>query len=132
MSLIEAVKSVLYNYLNFSGRARRSEYWYWTLAIFLFSIAMAYLWTGSRRIFGCYPSMTQIYTIAISFLSLSVTIRRLHDIGKSGWWYVLYFIPFVGPIILFILLCQDSELGLNQWGNNPKGNQCDEYNRDYK
>ena len=123
MNLIEAVKSVLHNYMNFSGRARRSEYWYWVLAIVLFSIAMSHLLMVGKMVLGGFPIMTNVYTIVVSLLSISVTIRRLHDIGKSGWWYVLNFIPFIGALIFLILLCQDSQPGPNQWGENPKGDR---------
>jgi len=60
------------------------------------------------------------YALAVMIPSLAVTVRRLHDIGKSGWYYFIGLIPFIGGIILLVWFCQDSEAGSNQWGANPK------------
>ena len=62
-----------------------------------------------------------VYALAIFIPSIAVCVRRLHDIGKSGWYYFIGLIPLVGGIILLVWFCTDSQLGENQWGANPKG-----------
>ena len=69
---------------------------------------------------GILSILSVIWSLAIFLPSLAVCIRRLHDIGKSGWWYLLAFIPLVGAIILIIWFCKDSEPGANAYGPNPK------------
>ena len=100
-----AIKSVLGKYANFSGRARRSEYWWW----FLFTL----LW--------CWIPIVNILLALVFFIpALAVAIRRLHDTGRSGWWILLGLIPLIGAIVLLIFYCTDSQVGDNQWGPNPK------------
>ncbi|MCU0327281.1 MAG: DUF805 domain-containing protein [Spirosomaceae bacterium] len=62
-----------------------------------------------------------IYALGIIVPSLAIVVRRLHDVGKSGWFYFISLIPIIGPIWLLVLLCTDSEAGVNKWGPNPKG-----------
>ncbi len=105
MGFSQAVKSVFSNYANFSGRARRSEYWYFVL----FSLIISLI-----------PIVNLIVGL-ISFIpGIAVCVRRLHDIGKSGWWLLLCLIPIVN-LILLVWYCTDSQPGENQWGANPKG-----------
>ncbi|MBQ3189037.1 MAG: DUF805 domain-containing protein [Bacteroidaceae bacterium] len=106
MGFSQAVKSVFSNYANFSGRARRSEYWYFVL----FSL-----------IIGLIPIVNLIVGLISIIPGIAVCVRRLHDIGKSGWWLLLGFIPIAGPIVLLVWFCTDSQPGENQWGANPKG-----------
>ncbi|MBE6293284.1 MAG: DUF805 domain-containing protein [Bacteroidales bacterium] len=105
MGFSQAVKSVFSNYANFSGRARRSEYWYFVL----FSL-----------IIGLIPIVNLIVGLISIIPSIAVCVRRLHDIGKSGWWLLLCLIPIVN-LILLVWYCTDSQPGENQWGANPKG-----------
>ena len=112
MSFVDAVKSVVVeNYANFNGRARRSEYWYYTLAS-----CIAGFICGLLPI----PFIATLLSLALFIPSLAVSVRRLHDIGKSGWMYLLILIPIVGAIILLVWFCQDSQPGENKWGANPK------------
>lgn len=67
-----------------------------------------------------FPIVFFLYAVAVFLPGLAVNIRRLHDIGKSGWWYLIYLIPIIGAIWLTVLMCLDSEPGENQWGENPK------------
>ena len=106
MGFSQAVKSVFSNYANFSGRARRSEYWYFALFSFIISLI---------------PIVNLIVGLISIIPGIAVSVRRLHDIGKSGWWLLLGFIPIVGFIVLLIWDCTDSQPGENQWGANPKG-----------
>lgn len=123
-------KVVFENYANFNGRARRSEYWYFALCNFLITMVLYIPFVISIRsaeydgmpptIAYVFLALILIYSIATLIPSLAVSIRRLHDIGKSGWNYLISIIPFVGPIILLIWMLTDSESGENKWGPNPK------------
>src|SRR5690606_19506611 len=129
--MIDWYKKVVFeNYANFSGRARRSEYWYFTLCNFLiimvllspmiFSLIITQ--DNSEPPFLFYVSLVLIiiYQLAILIPTLAVSVRRLHDSGKSGWYYLVNFIPYVGGIIFLVLACIDSEDYANKWGENPK------------
>lgn len=112
------LKVVRDNYANFSGRARRSEYWYFTLCNFLIIIALLIfsLLTGFGFI------LYILYALAMLVPSLAVIVRRLHDVGKSGWFYFISLIPLVGPIWLIVLFCTEGDSGPNQYGEDPKAN----------
>lgn len=103
-------------YFNFSGRARRKEYWMFTLFNFLISFVISLVET---LLYGNTIIM-YIYSIALLLPGLAVCIRRLHDVGKSGWMYLICLIPVVGAIWLLILFCTDSQPGTNEYGPNPK------------
>jgi len=118
--------NVLNNYATFSGRARRSEYWFFVLFNMIFGIVAMILdnilGTTFDLGFGIsYGYIYLIYTLAILIPGLAVVVRRLHDVGKSGWMYFIFLIPIVGIIWLLVLLCTDSQVGSNKWGENPKG-----------
>lgn len=106
---------VLKNYATFSGRATRSEYWYFVLFSSIVSIILAIIDAGINT--G--GILNGIYTLAVLLPSIAVGIRRLHDINKSGWWWLLCFIPLIGAIILIIFFCTDSKED-NKYGMNPK------------
>jgi len=120
---------VLMQYADFSGRARRKEYWMFTLfnVIFIFILLLIMMvsidrlsigYGGAMQYFGVI--LYYLYTLAVLIPSLAVCVRRLHDIGKSGWNLLLGLIPLIGGIILIVWYCQDSEAGENKWGANPK------------
>jgi len=113
---------VLTNYSNFDGRARRMEYWMFQLINLLFSLGLLLVGLLLGLGFGAFPFafISIIYAIGIFIPSIAVTVRRLHDTGKSGWVILLGFIPFVGAIILLVFLLSDSTYGTNQYGPNPK------------
>jgi len=117
---------VLKQYADFSGRARRKEYWMFTLFNIIFFIAVAILDNAlgtTFKLFGQslgYGWFYLIYGLVIIVPSLAVCIRRLHDIGKSGWFYLIGLIPLVGFIILLVWFCTNSQAGENKWGVNPK------------
>ena len=121
MSMVEAVKSVFGQYATFTGRARRSEYWYFTLFNFLVSLVISVLWAVILRGEGSLNFLSGIWTLATFVPSLAVSIRRLHDTGKSGWYCLISLIPLAGAIILIVFLATDSQPGTNQYGPNPKG-----------
>lgn len=99
-------------YADFKGRARRKEYWMFTLINGIIGFVMGLLGL---------TILSWIYSIAVFIPSLAVCVRRIHDIGKSAWWILLFLIPVIGWIWLIILFVQDSQPGENQWGENPKG-----------
>lgn len=114
--------AVLKKYAEFSGRARRKEYWMFALFNFLFSVVFAYL----DRLLGTAIERSglgilgSLYSLAVLLPWLAVSIRRLHDIGKRGWWFLVVLIPVIGGIWLFILMVTDSQSGANRYGPNPK------------
>lgn len=113
---------VLKNYANFEGRARRKEYWMFYLFNFLAVIIIGFLAgiiSGILKTNFGIPVFC-IYYLAIILPSLAVAVRRLHDIGKSGWWLFISLIPIVGSIILLVWLCIEGTPGQNQYGPNPK------------
>lgn len=109
VGIVEATKLYFTRYADFNGRSRRSEYWWAALTIGI-------LGTIAGAILG---DLSWIWTLITLIPGLAICIRRLHDIGKSGWWYLFIFIPLVGQILLIIWLCKDSTED-NQWGPNPK------------
>ena len=106
---------VLKKYAVISGRATREEYWYFTLfstfilIVLLFSMLLSFL----------FVAVYYIYYLAMLIPTFTVGVRRLHDIGKSGWWMAFFFIPF-GPLVLLIFFLEKSEPNKNQYGSNPK------------
>ena len=122
---MEQYLTVLRKYADFNGRSRRKEFWMFQLfnIIILFTISIILgifldlIGNGAGVI-----SMILFfaYAVAVVVPSIAVTIRRLHDINKSGWYYFVSFIPFIGSIILLIWLCTEGTLGPNQYGADPK------------
>lgn len=121
MGFVEAVKSCLSQYVGFSGRARRSEYWWF----FLFNILVSIVASILDSILGTTSADTNIGLIgsiaglALFLPSLAVGIRRLHDTSRTGWWILIGLIPIVGWIILIVFYCLDSH-GDNKYGPSPK------------
>jgi uncharacterized membrane protein YhaH (DUF805 family) len=114
---------VLNQYFDFSGRARRKEYWVFVLFSALISWTLQIL----DFVFGTYmlTILASIYSLLVFIPGLAVTLRRLHDAGKSGWYFFLILIPIIGWIWLLVLLCLEGEPRPNQWGENPKGHGND-------
>ena len=112
---------VLKQYGDFSGRARRKEYWMYVLfnAIFAFIAMMLDNILGTAGPTG-YGIIYGIYVIAVFIPGLAVAVRRLHDVGKSGWMFLILLIPLIGVIWLTVLLVTDSNPGDNEYGSNPK------------
>jgi uncharacterized membrane protein YhaH (DUF805 family) len=113
---------VMKKYAVFSGRARRKEYWFFILFNMIFAIvAMIVDNVLGIAIEGLgYGPIYILYGLAILLPNLGVLVRRLHDVGKSGWFFFITFIPIVGAIWLLVLLCRDGVQGENQYGPNPK------------
>jgi uncharacterized membrane protein YhaH (DUF805 family) len=104
-------------YAVFQGRARRKEYWFFSLFYTLISIVLSILAQNSEVV----SVVLLLYYLAAILPGMGLTCRRLHDIGRSGWWMLVILIPIVGTIVLLVWMCLDSQQGGNQYGPNPKG-----------
>lgn len=113
---------VIRNYTGFSGRARRKEYWYFTLVNILANLVMSIIdrILGSALQIESFGLFGVIYALFILIPSIAVTVRRLHDTGRTGWWVLIAFIPIVGLLVMLYFLIQDSDEGTNQYGASPK------------
>lgn len=135
-TLISAYKSMFKKYAQFNGRSRRSEYWLAGLVnciiiIALYLIILIPLTIGTANhseptdlhfvLTGLGGLLFFAYFIAVFVPSLALSVRRLHDTGRSGWFLLLNLIPYVGGLIIFIFNVLDSQPGENQYGPNPKG-----------
>lgn len=112
---------VLKKYAVFQGRARRKEYWMFVLFNIIVSIILGIL----DRILGTASEaggglLSGIYGLAVLIPGIAVTVRRLHDTGRSGWWILIVLVPVVGWIVLLVFMVIDSQPGANQYGPNPK------------
>jgi uncharacterized membrane protein YhaH (DUF805 family) len=115
MSFSAAIRSVLSKYAAFSGRARRSEYWWWALAY-----SVAYLVAGALdSAAGSSPAFVALIALPLFLPTLAVGVRRLHDTGRSGWWMLASFVPILGLVLLLVFLCSESGTP-NRYGDNPK------------
>ncbi len=106
---------VLRQYAHFEGRARRREYWYFALFNVLVALGLGLI-DGALGIGVLGP----LYSLAVLIPGLAVSVRRLHDTGRSGWWLLIALVPIIGVIVLLVLMCLDSEAGANQYGPSPK------------
>jgi len=124
MNINESVKTCLNKYMDFSGRASRSEFWWWTLASSIVGFIVFLATVGSvDNIFagaGLGLVFYLLYGIAALLPTLAVAARRLHDSGKNAWFLLITFVPFIGGIVLLILLVLDSDKNSNQYGPRPK------------
>ncbi len=121
MGLKEAVISVFNNYANFSGRARRSEYWYFCLFSGIVTAVLSTLAGNPENGRNIFTVLASLFSIVVFIPNLAVIWRRLHDIGKSGLNYFWVILPLIGWILLIVWLCRDSMPGDNRYGPNPKG-----------
>ena len=122
---MESVRTCLKeNYCNFEGRAPRSEYWWFTLFLALLEIVTSvldgflgtYTVTSSGKMIGF---INLIFLLAILLPSIAVAVRRLHDTDRSGWFYLLIFIPIIGSIVLLVFFVQQGTNGRNRFGDDP-------------
>ena len=110
-------------YACFSGRARRQDYWLFVLFNIIAGIIVGVI-SGvlvSVTNVTAFAFLGTIYNLAVLIPSFAVLFRRLHDTGRSGWWWLIAFIPLIGIIVLIVFCCLDSQPGENQYGPNPKG-----------
>ena len=113
---------VLKKYAVFGGRARRKEYWYFFLFNALIGIVLAIVYgvTGTLVPGAGIGLLGGLYSLAVFIPGFAVTVRRLHDTGKSGWWLLIFLVPLVGVIVFLVFMVKDSQPGENQYGPNPK------------
>ncbi len=118
MNFKEAISSVLGKYVDFSGRACRSEYWYWVLFVFIASVCFSVL---DIAIFPAaeWSPLSTVFSLAVLLPGLAVGGRRLHDINRSAWWLLLYLVPVVGWIILIVWAIFEGTRGPNRFGPDP-------------
>jgi len=123
MSFTEAIQSGFRNYVNFTGRAFRSEFWYWCLFAFLVAVAAqiidVILFPGSFSK-GASP-VSSLVSLGLLLPNLGVLVRRLHDIDRSGWWVLIVLIPLIGWIVLIYWACQPGTPAPNRFGPDPLG-----------
>ena len=123
---IDTVKN---KYTDFNGRATRSEYWYFVLFYFIISLILTLIdvnfinphldLTPEAAMQG--SVLTGVFALALLLPQIALGIRRLHDTGRSGWWYLLILIPILGWLVLIYFYILDSQPGANAYGPNPKG-----------
>ena len=120
---------VIKKYVKFDGRARRKEYWMFVLFNAIFGIVASLLdnllGLNFSSEYSSYASVStgiiaSVYSLAVFLPTLAVGVRRLHDIGKSGWWLLIALVPLAGPIWLLVLLATNGVVGENQYGSDPK------------
>lgn len=120
VDFVGAVKLYFNNYANFKGRSTRSEFWWAGLAqlIILLALIILLVFVGGPFFYPTYGIMV-LYGLAIVIPDSALSIRRLHDIGKSGWWLLINFVPFVGMIVFSVFAFLPSD-GANKWGKPAK------------
>ncbi len=123
MNFVDSVKCGLKNYRTLSGRATRSEFWYFILfdfsVIFILVFVNKFIYGESDEL-NLLKYLISIIFIALILPSITVTVRRLHDINKSGWWIFIQIIPLIGPLIIYTMCALPSTNGANKYGNNPR------------
>jgi uncharacterized membrane protein YhaH (DUF805 family) len=113
MSFAESVRNCFSKYVTWSGRAGRAEYWWFTLFVFVVYVVGLVI---TLSIHSSIPVI--LFVLVIILPSIAVTVRRLHDTGRSGWWYWISLVPFIGGIVLLVFMCTGSQ-GPNQYGSGP-------------
>lgn len=119
--MIEAYKKVWRNYANFNGRASRADYWWFELANMIIALVFSLLVTmgGDSLLASLFSFASGIYSLAILIPTLAVSVRRLHDIEKSGWWYLINFVPCIGQLVFLVFCCIAGTPGENKYGPDP-------------
>lgn len=120
MSFSQAIQSVFSQYTGFRGRARRSEYWFFVLFNIIVHAVIGALVGVCRMSDNTRNALITVWELAVFLPNLAVTVRRMHDIGKSGWTILFALIPIVGAIILLVYELRDSQPGTNQYGTSVK------------
>lgn len=132
MTFGQSIRTCLSKYATFSGRAQRSEFWWFVLFVWLVSIVLSIV---DSTLFGTTvvtdtgfsastntPIFSGIFSLAMLLPSLGVWVRRLHDTDRSGWWVLLAFIPLIGLIVLIVFAATEGTRGPNRFGDDPLGN----------
>lgn len=117
------VRAITKNYANFSGRARRKEYWGFVLFNMLISVIyslLSFIFQSSELLILILSVITMVVGLALLIPGIAVTVRRLHDTDRSGWWYFLFLLPVLGVLVLLVFFCIEGTKGDNRFGANPK------------
>jgi uncharacterized membrane protein YhaH (DUF805 family) len=114
MNFQQAIQSGFSNYVNFSGRAARSEDWFW-IVFYLLAVVVT---LAIDTMIGFRLTLS-IFAIAVLLPTIAVQVRRLHDLDRTGWWILLHFVPLVGAIVLIIWYCMRGTEGPNRFGPDP-------------
>ncbi len=108
------------HYADFNGRARRKEFWMFALFNFIIAVVLSFIDGLLGLTIESMGILYLVYSLAVLIPNIAVSVRRLHDIGKSGWMILIAFIPLIGAIWLLVLFVTDSKPGANEYGPNPK------------
>lgn len=119
VSFSQAVRMAFDSYCRFQGRSSRSEYWWWVLFVAILSFCIGIIEAILGFSMTAVQTTSGILSLVLLLPGLGLSVRRLHDIGKSGWWVLLGFIPVVGAIVLIIWFAQNSQMQDNQYGPVP-------------
>ena len=119
MTFSEAISTGFRNYVGFSGRAARSEFWYWILFTILVDIVMSIIDLGILS--SDVMPLSSIWSLVTFLPSLAMGVRRLHDTDRSGWWWLIGFIPLIGGIVLIVFWCLEGTRGSNRFGPDSVG-----------
>lgn len=120
--MMNRVKTVFRKYAVFEGRAQRAEYWYFVLFYIIVYTVLGFL-DGSLTRAGDEPQwglLTGVFALGTLLPSLAVSVRRLHDTNRSGWWLLLMFVPLVGQLVVLVFMILDGTHGDNRFGPDPK------------
>ena len=117
--------TALKRYADFSGRSRRKEFWLFILFHFLVSLILNVIGIAidMQLQIGLAMALPGLYGLATIIPALAVTVRRLHDINRTGWWILIGFVPAIGAIVLLVFHVQEGDVGENQYGPNPKADE---------
>lgn len=126
--MVEAYQLFWKNYVNFSGRSRRAHYWWVVLIQSLISVVAIILQTALGAGDSAAPALViggiySLYNLATVLPMLSLGVRRLHDTGRAGWWYLINFVPCIGSIVFLVFVCLPGTVGDNQFGPDPKASE---------
>lgn len=113
MNFVDSIKLGFSNYVNFTGRACRSEYWYWALFVLIGFIVAKVI----DAVIGG-PVVYTLFGLAVLLPNIAIGVRRLHDLDRSGWWLLLGLIPLIGAIILLVWFCSKGTDGPNRFGQD--------------
>ena len=113
---------VLKKYAVFSGRARRKEYWFFVLFNIIIAFVLGFIdgLMGNVHAESGMGLLGGLYALAVLLPGIGVSVRRLHDTGRTGWWLLLAFVPLVGALVLLVFMVLDGESGPNEYGPDPK------------
>lgn len=114
---------VLKKYARFDGRAGKKEYWHFSLVSFIIIVVLSVIdiATGTFKVEVGLGLLSGIYTLAVLIPGIAVSVRRLHDTDRSGWWLLINAIPLIGVVVFLVFTAQNGTPGDNQYGSNPKG-----------